>query len=355
VGSRVPGSKSLYIDNTALTNMGCDTRALMINRHSYSKRAFQPAAPLGIACHEVLALWFTPSSETPGERLAACMDLFRTLWKPVSTAEALDESGNTRSYTNVKKILRHWLRTHPPDSFDEFEVPSPKHVEVPFAFPMFSHRGWTVWFTGRIDIVGRSRGPGRKVVIVDHKVSVYWPSLQGWVDSWDLKSQFRGYAWAAQQITGEIPDVLINAIQIFPVPKGTQMIKNKKTGEKDYKKCSRPSHAGDYLKDCGVRHGNHFTVPLHLLQEDLDEWRQEFEATCKDYIDLMIERPRISDARSARRQGISRGMCGLFSCDLTTWCQAHRRKNLMDAHLKIHEWSPLDWTADRPVVKKLKV
>lgn len=138
----------------------------------------------------------------PRTALDRCLIFFEHEWEP---APPIKES-SPKTKENCWDALESYITTYPPHSDHVQPLISAGRTSFEFSFaipltdPSFPRHpsGDPFIYVGRADLLGTYRG---SPVIRDEKTSSRLDS--NWSDHWNLRSQFLGYCWAAQQ--GGIP------------------------------------------------------------------------------------------------------------------------------------------------------
>jgi hypothetical protein len=217
----------LFIDNSSLQQFMTCPRAASYNL--VAKRQLnktRPALIFGGALHKALEVRYRKggaivTSQTQEEQIVALAKAFRGVDIPPDDHRQLDYAVETiGKYNNTYKV----------DNFKPIDIPNfGLGIEVPFALPLFTVElaeparflnvtkdgivevelsSIPVVYTGRIDMFATR---GSETIIVDHKSS----SIGGaeFFDEFYISAQFKGYRWAAQQLSGRRVDgVVINAL-----------------------------------------------------------------------------------------------------------------------------------------------
>ncbi len=155
----------------------------------------------------------------------------RTLWVDGgSITDALEEA--------TRAMMGFWGDYEPPDNhpktfvnmvaalYDYFEVYPPHNdpvkpyimsngkpaVEFTFAIPtsvMHPHTGHPIMYCGRFDLLGYYNDV---LFIIDEKTTKSLGAY--WLKQWDMRGQFIGYCWAAQQYGFKVNHALVRGIAI---------------------------------------------------------------------------------------------------------------------------------------------
>lgn len=155
--------------------------------------------------------------DAPGDYERALLEGFRALTKaygydPEWEAVALEKSA--KSYTRIATAyLAYWDRFHPDrDRLRPFIHQGRPAVEFNFSVPLpipHPQTGEPLIYTGRFDLLGEYMGA---LWAVDEKTT----SAMGatWSRQWELRSQFTGYCWGAQQYGLPVAGALVRGVSV---------------------------------------------------------------------------------------------------------------------------------------------
>lgn len=111
--------------------------------------------------------------------------------------------------------LDYYIKTYRPadDHVQPLRTSDGLAVEFSFAIPLPGTRhpvtGQEILYTGRFDMVGEYAG---SLYIVDEKTTTQLGAQ--WAKQWQLRSQFTGYCWAAQQFGHPVTGAIVRGIAI---------------------------------------------------------------------------------------------------------------------------------------------
>lgn len=132
----------------------------------------------------------------------------------------------TKHPDRVWEAVVQYFNTFPPlmDHIQPYMVDGKPTFEFTFAIPLDMDGGgpveaWPVHpetgepflYSGRCDMVGEYMG---LPIVCDDKTMGQSPG-QNWSEKWDLRSQFIGYTWAAQQLGMEVDSVAVRGVGIL--------------------------------------------------------------------------------------------------------------------------------------------
>ncbi len=135
-----------------------------------------------------------------------------------------DKPNSPKTKESTWNAFEHYITTYPPatDHIQPYFDNGRPTFEFSFAIPLetgfpLHPSGSPFIYSGRPDLLGHWKG---KTVIRDEKTSGRLDS--NWSEQWDLRSQFMGYVWAAQQMglscdTVSVRGIIINKTQIRQV------------------------------------------------------------------------------------------------------------------------------------------
>lgn len=127
-----------------------------------------------------------------------------------------DDGGHAKSAARMAGALEYYFEAFPlaTDPLTPFEWMPGKHgIEFTFAVPLpFLHpvTDEPLIYTGRSDMIGEMGGG---LYIEDDKTATSLGA--SWASQWDMRSQFTGYAWAAQQSGLRIAGIIVRGISIL--------------------------------------------------------------------------------------------------------------------------------------------
>lgn len=211
---------TFLIDNSSLEKFDTCARSA---QHYLSDRIEanedRPALAFGKIIHKILEerYKFLGTGESVIEllpKLVAVADAEFAKWSP-----PLDDY---RNYGTAISFINEYANQFPYEPFEIAEVCGKPGIEIPFACPLTTievNTKFSIWdlerncivhdvfitkihvvWKGKIDIAGRRNG---QLFGLDHKTtSMMGPSFFG---EFDISGQVYGYAWALQQLTGELP------------------------------------------------------------------------------------------------------------------------------------------------------
>ncbi len=139
-------------------------------------------------------------------------------------------------------------------------------VEFSFAIPIPNTRhpitGEPIIYSGRFDMLGEYQGT---LFAVDEKTTTQLGAQ--WSRQWDLRSQFTGYCWAAQQYGYPVGGAVVRGISILKRDFGHAQVIT-----------YRPPHmVASWLQTTQ-------TIIASMIQDwQQDEWLQDFDSACTAY------------------------------------------------------------------------
>ena len=326
------------MDNSGMTTaMMCPRMGAYAN--SLKRKPASPSAALifGGAIHEALEVRYRIHHDQPtvtdtcfDDMVTALMDHFELEGGDLDVQEYRNVSYGIRTLAEyVKKYRYEQPNTHYINGPNNREP----CVEIPFCLPVgqfeINKEIWvtdpdinngnptvkhintiTIFLTGKIDMIVKK---GASLYILDHKTS----SMGGnsFFDEFYTSTQFKGYKWAAQQITGQpISGVIINALF-----------------------CRRPKADGSVNYEF-IRQ----TIPIH--DDHINEWQNTFLTTVSGMIQHHIDQENFASPEQSFPMNTpwckgKYGKCKFYDvCTL----RPHQRDQMLYSNLfEDDTWSPI--------------
>lgn len=155
----------------------------------------------------------------PDEAIVRTQEVFMREWGDFVS----NKPNSPKTPQSMWDAFLDYVRTYPPftDHIQPYFTPSGRPTfEYSFALPLGASRpedpdfplhpsGQPFIYAGRPDALGHWNG---KTIIRDEKTSAKLDS--NWAEQWDLRSQFMGYVWAAQQQGLSVDTVAVRGIII---------------------------------------------------------------------------------------------------------------------------------------------
>jgi hypothetical protein len=344
----------VYVDNSLLKTVACETRVAMRHGYGYTSREEAIAAFCGQVVHEVLA------DHLRGKDIEWCRNRLRFMYKGYSDEYIPDDKRHRfyrLRYENVDAIVHEWLTQWPKNSLP-FAV-NPNLIEVGFQIPLSTEcvcghdernhaAGGCQWraqcgcqeflyafiFYGRYDGIVTAEHD-HSLYVLDHKTTGRLTPYK--VEEYRNDSQMSGYVWAARETTGQdIVGVYINAIELSTLPSDP------------VRKCREH---GVVYAECGPLHMKAQFLAYTRDAEQLDQWHRTAMELARRYKAIVAKAPELENVGTLLTEGAFYGSC-LF-CDFKDFCAAGRPLNYVDNLLVYSPWRPFD-TESQPAAPKLK-
>ncbi len=312
----------LFVDNTILRNVAeCDTKATLRHVFGCTSQEESRALKAGRACHTALAAYLR--TWDVGEALAA-FDLEYEQW-----ATATIEPEHRLNFSNVRRVMHRWMKTHPPNSLP-FQI-EPEFIEMDVQTPLAPG----VTYFALVDVTARDLIDESRYV-VEHKTT---GQISGpWTKQWKSSSQISGqlfilnqHAKAGERVVG----AFVNAIEMSQLPNSQR-------------KCKEH---GVVYAECGDMHLKAELSVTQRTPEQLTKWRSNAIALAKRHLELRAMHglakgvclPEGADASLLEfvpMQGTFTGECRW--CEFHDFCLSGRQPHLMKSFLLYQPWNPLD-------------
>jgi len=324
----------LFIDNSSMNSYFQCPR---MGAYSYSLKR-KPASPspaliFGGAIHEALEVRYRTHHDkkmideaVTDDMIAAFSDYYD------EHATELDVSEYRNLSYGISTILEYCTK-------NRYEQPNTHYlngepcVEIPFALPVGQfdindtiwvtdpdlnngdpttrHVGTiTIWLTGKIDMIVRKHGG---LWLLDHKTSSMGGA--GFTEEFQTSTQFKGYAWAAEQLLGQhVLGVIINALI-----------------------CRKPKRDGSINFEF-------YKESIPLAREHVSEWRNTFLTAVSTFITQHIDQTSFTSPEQSFPMQTSwckgkYGRCKFF--DVCTLVPAQRQAMLYSGIYTDDTWSPI--------------
>lgn len=307
--------KTIYVDNTLLCSLICDTKALVRHGYGYTVESEAPKLKAGKAAHAAV------EHILKGGDAAGAL----AVWKheyAIWAHETLAPDSNL-SAQHTTEIMEAYLNDFTPATLPLKVIP--EFVEVGFQVPLTADvlpdGSPEFVFYGRYDLYGESRHTPGQWWVLDHKFT-------GRVDrdymaDYSLDSQLSGYVWAARQTLGRaVVGAYVQAVQLFyPLPQSDN-------------KCR--VHGTSYT-ECRTLHVKTACQSYRQSDVQLADWHRTAVALAKRYRSLLQQYPTLADAQKIPQQGKFRRACRY--CHFKDWCESGRPE-WANAILKHEPWAP---------------
>ena len=303
-------SAPLFVDNTLLSAMDCDTKALMRHAFGYAATTEAPRLRAGQAAHKAVEYVLR------GGSALGALEIFRDDYCAWADVQGIDPDDAVGSRSTAD-IIAAYL-----EDFRVADLPlrvEPALVEVGFQVPLVEDG--RIVFCGRCDLIGQHKSDGGWYVW-ENKFTTR--VHDGYMDAYRLNSQVFGYVWAAEQTLGvPVRGAYINAVQLFTPLPGSE------------RKC--------------VKHAVKFTEcrSLHVVQqvraylpptEHLAAWHRTAVRLASEYRELCTAFQDVSAIAGAPQQGLFRRACRW--CQYKTWCESGRPLWAVDSVFTKEPWEP---------------
>lgn len=226
----------LFVDNSFLETLTTCPRAAQYSKlNSRVSSADKPALNFGSAIHLALEHRYkTYKNQSPDtyfdDEIATLLSKYFE-----DNPQPMDDF---RNLNWALEVVRKYNEKYPIEPFSLLESIDGPMVEMSFALPLFTYRGFPnggtlgmaipIVYSGRIDLPVMRDG---QLFILDHKTtsmlgSSFWEKAK-------MSTQGRGYCWAFEQLTGQVVTGFgINAIRSKEPPQYVLNGKSGKSGEK---------------------------------------------------------------------------------------------------------------------------
>jgi hypothetical protein len=309
--------KTIYVDNTLLCSLVCDTKALVRHGYGYTVETEAPKLMAGKAAHAAVEAILKGGT---AEAALAVWERDYAAW-----ARERQSPDSNLGAQHTTDIMRAYLTDFTAETLPL--LVRPEHVEVGFQVPLTADvlpdGSPEFVFYGRFDVFGESRHRPGQWWVLDHKFT-------GRVDSnymadYGLDSQLSGYVWAARQQLGrQVVGAYVQAVQLFyPLPGSDR-------------KCAK--HGVTYV-ECRELHLNVACQEYRRTEAALADWHRTAVALARRYKSLLAQYPTLDAARSAPQQGMFRKSCRY--CHFKDWCESGRPE-WASSILKYDPWAPFN-------------
>lgn len=293
----------------------CTTEAWVSKVCNLTTMERSAALRVGGDAHLALAHFF----RTGGDKTGA-MQVFEAAYRDWALANVL--TGDIRCWPNAKFIVERWLEAHS----DLGKLPftySPQDVEKKVEADLCEVDGMKVKLVGYVDLPVLDRATGTRQV-VDHKFTG-WLSTDS-VGAWRLSAQFKAYAWAWREMTGEqVTGILVNAVEWSRIP-DVQVLKS---GAE--KKCR--THGVPYSQ-CREFHAKRQLVPLTIMPQELDVWQFNARRLAEGFVKIIQATGPMDPMDAAAlmpQEGTFSGACRW--CEFKRYCMAGKPKHLLETSM----------------------
>jgi hypothetical protein len=235
----------------------------VLNLTGSSKSADLIAGAAVAAALEAVRLEVYKHGKTLEQAYIPAYRAFVKEWGPfVPPEESAKQFG--QCWAAVEEYFKAWpprtdelqpLRTTEGEPFVEFSFAVPLSINHP-------ETGEPFIYVGRFDVLGEWMG---KVVVSDEKTMGQMGPR--WIYQWDLRNQFMGYCWGAQQHGYKCNDALIRGICIL---------------KKDIKLAQAPANFPNWMLE-RWEHQLHRDIERMISLWNEDYWDYNFGNSCTEY------------------------------------------------------------------------
>lgn len=164
--------------------------------------------------------YYSPTSEVRGNLPEA---LQKGQARALTEYGDVDPGGSPKTPERVVEALEHYFNVWNPkvDTIQPYYLGSGEPaVEISFALPigvLHPVTGEEMLYVGRYDMLGTFEN---NIFVVDEKTTKQLG--QKWRNQWDLRAQFTGYCWAAQEFGYPVVGTVIRGISFLKTKFGTE-------------------------------------------------------------------------------------------------------------------------------------
>jgi len=303
--------------------------------HSLKRKpaSASPALIFGAAIHEAMEVRYRDHHDKPVITEPVFDDMVTSLVDYYAEHGTELDASEHRNLSYAITTLSEYVTKHRYEQPGTHYIEGEPCVEIPFCIPVgqfeinesiwvcdpdinsgdptFKHIDTiTIWLTGKIDMIVKK---GASLWILDHKTTSMGGA--GFFEEFQTATQFKGYSWAAQQLTGQpIRGVIINAMM-----------------------CRKPKADGSINFDF-----ERATIPIH--QEHVDEWKNTFLTAVSTFVQQHVDQTNFDSPEQSFPMQTSwckgkYGKCKFY--DVCTLRPSQREQMLFSNLYVFDDWSPI--------------